>query len=508
MRLKELLGAITPLKVAGRSELDIAGVCHDSRRARRGDLFFALAGSRTDGNRHARQACERGAVAVASELDPPPPPVVLDACWIQVADITQAMGRLCDRFFGHPSQAMTVVGVTGTKGKTTTTYFLESIFSQCGAKPAVIGTVDHRLGGKRLEKAINTTPISLELLSLLARFRDGGATHVAMEVSSHALALKRADEVDFNAAVFTNLGRDHLDFHKSQDEYFQAKARLFELLEKPSSAKNPRVAVINADDAKAPALRRLARKAEPIGFGFNEGADLRARELTPEAAGQSFIMDWRGRSSRASIGLIGPHNALNALAAAGAALGLGLPLDGVRKGLSALKSVPGRLEPVGQGQPFRVLVDYAHTEEALSSVLGTLKETGARRLITVFGCGGDRDRGKRGPMGIAACRGSDLAIITSDNPRSEDPLSIIRDIEQGLKKERLKNYKIIPDRREAIGEAIDSAAEGDIVLIAGKGHEDYQILSDKTVPFDDREVARQALVRRGWLGRSGSRISR
>jgi UDP-N-acetylmuramoyl-L-alanyl-D-glutamate--2,6-diaminopimelate ligase len=493
VKLGALLAAAGAHKLAGDPAVEITDITHDSRRVKKGSLFFALQGAKTDGNRHVKAAREAGAAAVVSELAPPPPPSSAGLAWAQVTDAALAMGLISDAFFGRPSSALTVIGVTGTNGKTTTTYFLESIIAACGGRPGVLGTVDYRLGGKSLEQAPNTTPISLELQRLLARFKEGGATHVAMEVSSHALSLKRVEEVDFDAAIFTNLSRDHLDFHKDMEEYFEAKARLFDLLERASNTKKRRVAALNHDDPRSSALRRRLVGARAVGFGLGEGAELRAHNPRMSREGTFFELEWEGRRRPARIRLVGEHNVMNALGAAAAALGLGLPEEGVLNGLDALATVPGRLEPVVEGQSFSVFVDYAHTDAALATVLSYLGRLPHERLITVFGCGGDRDRGKRGPMGLAACKGSDLAIVTSDNPRTEAPAAIIADIEEGLKTGGCKNYKIVPDRGEAIAQAVAAAGKGDIVLIAGKGHEDYQILADRTVHFDDREEARKAL---------------
>ena len=501
MNLSRLLEHASPVHVVGPADVEVRDLRHDSRAVRPGDLFFALPGSKTDGNRHAREAVAAGAVAMVSELEPPPAPVSLGATWVQVADVALAMGRMADEFFGHPSGALTVVGVTGTNGKTTTTFFLESIAQAAGKLPGVVGTVDYRLGGRAVAAAPNTTPVSLELQRLLALFRDAGADLAALEVSSHALALKRVEEVSFEAAVFTNLASDHLDFHKTQEEYFQAKLRLFELLTNPATAKNHPFAVINADDPRAGAVRRAAAGAEVVLYGFQAGAQLQARDLAMDPRGTGFDMLWRGRRLPARIRLIGEHNVANALAAAAAALALGYEEDAVLRGLAAVARVPGRLEAVDAGQDFAVLVDYAHTAMALETVLRYLARVPHRRLITVFGCGGDRDRTKRAPMGVAACAASDCAVVTSDNPRSEDPLSIISDIEAGLRTAGLKNYKIEPDRSRAIAMAVGLAGPGDIVLIAGKGHEAVQILKDRTVPCDDRETAREALRKLGRKAR-------
>lgn len=494
MTLAELLRAAPPRRAVGRVDVPVTGLRHDSREVTPGDLFFALPGSKTDGNRHAREAVANGAVAVVSELEPPPPPALLPGTWVVVADAAEAMGRCADAFFGHPSGAMTVVGVTGTNGKTTTTYFLESAVAAAGGAAGVAGTIDYRLAGRRLAKAVNTTPISLELTRLLARFRDGGATHALMEVSSHALALKRVETVDFDACIFLNLTRDHLDFHKTVDAYFEAKSHLFELLARAGNRKPRKVAALNYDDPRAHYLKKLAVGCDVVSFGLGPDAkDLRGTILSADLNGSRFAIDWRGRPLEGSIRLPGPHNVSNALAAAAALLGLGTPPEKVLAGLAGLAAVPGRLEALDEGQDFHVFVDFAHTDSALETVLKLLGGLPHKRLITVFGCGGDRDRTKRGPMGVAACRAGDLAFLTSDNPRSEDPLAIIADVEEGIRAAGLQNYRIVPDRGEAVAAAIAEARPGDVVLIAGKGHETDQILRDRTVPFDDREAARAAL---------------
>lgn len=494
MTLAELLRAVAAKRVAGSVELPISGLHHDSREVAPGDLFFAMPGAKTDGNRHARQAFENGAVAVVSELEPPPPPAVMKGTWIQVSDIAEAMAGISDLFYGHPSGAMTMVGVTGTNGKTTTTYLLESIVKAAGGKPAVAGTIENRLNGERLEKSINTTPISLSLTKLLARFRDGGATHGLLEVSSHALALKRVENVDFDACIFLNLTRDHLDFHKTVDAYFEAKARLFDLLARADNKKSPKVAALNFDDPRAHLLVKHAVDCEVVRFGVTEAAtDLRGEIRKADLNGTEFRVTFRGKRYDARVRLPGRHNVENAMAAAAAMLGLNVEPENVFNGIAALRAVPGRLESISEGQDFHVFVDYAHTDSALESILALLRSLPHRRIITVVGCGGDRDKTKRGPMGLAACRGGDSAIFTSDNPRSEDPAAILHDIEAGVSAAHLQNYRIEPDRGAAIASAIAEARSGDVVLIAGKGHEDYQILNNRTIAFDDREAARAAL---------------
>ncbi|MBI5243831.1 MAG: UDP-N-acetylmuramoyl-L-alanyl-D-glutamate--2,6-diaminopimelate ligase [Elusimicrobia bacterium] len=493
MELKAILQGVAGARCCGDAGIDVTGLAHDSRTVPAGGLFIALPGARTDGNRHIRDALERGAAALMSELSAPPPPMAAAATWVQVPDVFSAMGRAADNYFGSPTASLAVIGVTGTTGKTTTTYFLESIISRCGGAPGVIGTIGHRLRHRTIEKAANTTPYSLDLMRLLARMREGGATHVAMEVSSHALATKRVEEVEFDAAVLTNLQRDHLDFHKTMDSYFEAKARIFELLTRASSSKSRRLAVLNRDDASFARFARAAAQAQALSYGFAPEADFRAEGLALGRQGTSFRLRRGGREWAVRLGLLGRHNAHNALAAAAAAWSLGLAPEGILEGLASLDRVPGRLEPVDAGQGFSVLVDYAHTDHALASVLETIRSLPHRRILAVFGCGGDRDAGKRGPMGAAACAGSDLAILTSDNPRTEDPAAIIAQIEEGIRRSGRQNYKIVPDRREAIYEALRQAQPEDAVLIAGKGHEDAQILRDRTIHFDDREVAREAL---------------
>ena len=496
--LGELAEAVTGAQLRGPASLEISGVEFDSRRVVPGCAYFALPGTKTDGNRFVRQAAQAGAVAVFSELAAPPAPMELSGprgplAWVRVPDALAAMSEAAAAFYGDPSAAMTVVGVTGTNGKTTTTWLLESIASRAGRVPGVIGTTGHRLRGRSLEAAQNTTPLSADLMRLMARMRDGGGDFVAMEVSSHGLSLKRADGVRFDAAVLTNLHSDHLDYHGTQEAYLEAKARLFALLERPDAGKTRRAAVLNRDDSSYALFRHRIQAVPCVSYGLSPEADYRAEALVLSQNGTMFNLRAKETALSVRIRLVGEHNVYNALAAAAAALELGFPEKAVVDGLGALECVPGRLEPVEAGQPFSVFVDFAHTARALASVLSTLSSLPHRRLITVFGCGGDRDRSKRAPMGAAAARASDLVVATSDNPRTEDPVSILREVEGGLRSVGRENYRIVPDRREAIREALASAQAGDVVLIAGKGHETTQILKDRVVPFDDREAAREAL---------------
>ncbi len=466
----------------------ITSLTHDSRKVRTGSLFFALPGSQTDGFLYARQAVEKGAVAVISEK---PQPSDIKTNWIQTPNAVKAMGIASNIFFKDPSSAMRIIGVTGTNGKTTVTYFLESILKEAKKRPGVIGTISYRGPGLSPSKAVNTTPSSLELLEILAHLRDSKASDIAMEVSSHALALQRVEEINFDTAIFTNLKRDHLDFHKTIEAYFKAKSHLFELLSQ--SRKPVKTAVINTDDPRAKKLRPLIRHCRVISYGLKGSEDVSAEDIRSSLDGSRFILKLGEKKFPVSLKLLGEHNILNALAASGAAHAMGIKEKSIIAGLENLKCVPGRLEEISSSKPFKVFIDFAHTDSALKAVLSQLRALTQGRLITVFGCGGDRDKTKRAPMGEIAAKLSDWAILTNDNPRRENPLTILADIEAGIKKAGQKNYRMIPDRAKAIETAISLARAQDIVLIAGKGHEAYQILNGKTIPFNDKEIAKRAL---------------
>ncbi len=466
----------------------ITSLTHDSRKVKPGSLFFALSGSQTDGFLYARQAVRKGAVAVLSEK---PQPADLKTNWIQTRNAVQAMGIVSNIFFKDPSSAMRIIGVTGTNGKTTVTYFLESILKEAKKKPGVIGTISYRGPGLSPSKAVNTTPSSLELLEILAHLRDSKATDIAMEVSSHALALGRVEEINFDTAIFTNLKRDHLDFHKTIEAYFKAKSHLFELL---SQSKKPvKTAVINTDDPWARKLRPLIKHCQFISYGLKGSEDISAKDIRSSLNGARFILKLGENKFPVSLRLLGEHNILNALAASGAAYAMGITEKSIIAGLENLRCVPGRLEEIPSSKPFKVFIDFAHTDSALKAVLSQLRALTQGRLITVFGCGGDRDKTKRAPMGEIAARFSDWAIVTNDNPRKENPLEILAEIEAGIKKAGQKNYRMIPDRAKAIEKAISLAQAQDTVLIAGKGHETYQIINGKTIPFNDKEIAKKVL---------------
>src|SRR5438067_6453351 len=496
VRLPELFTGIDVRLPPRAEEVDVRALAVDSRKVGPDALFAALKGTLVDGAQFAPQALERGAVAVLSDRELPVAPAVL----VVARDARRAFSQAASRFHGEPSKRMRLVGVTGTNGKTTTTYLVDQLAAAAGIRTAVVGTVEARWPGGR-EPATHTTPESHELQELLARIAQAGADVVAMEVSSHALAQERVAGCTFAAAAFTNLTRDHLDYHGTLEAYFEAKARLFrDLLPKGAPA------VLNLDDPQCAALAR--ERPGSIGFTVRgaAGARLEARDLSSDLEGLRF--DLRGELGEARIEspLVGAHNAENLLAALGLLLGLGMPLAELARAAAQAQGAPGRLERVPDPGGRVVLVDYAHTDDALARVLDAVRAAaGAKaRLVCVFGCGGDRDRGKRPLMGRAAARLADLVVATSDNPRTEDPLAILADIEPGLSKHKRKmgmsdaragrdGYCVIPDRAAAIELALRSARAGDAVVIAGKGHEDYQIVGTEKRSFDDRVEARRAL---------------
>jgi UDP-N-acetylmuramoyl-L-alanyl-D-glutamate--2,6-diaminopimelate ligase len=465
----------------------ITGIAYDSRTVQRGNVFVALKGVRADGAQFVRQAVERGAAAIVAEHSVADVGVPL----LEVSDARLALAELAADFYGHPSERMRVVGITGTNGKTTTSYLLASIFESAGMKCGVIGTVAHRIGDEVRESS-HTTPEAPDVQALLHEMVERGCIACAMEASSHALALRRVDAMTFSAGVFTNLTRDHLDFHENMEAYFQAKRRLFEML--PAGAP----ALINADDPKSTAL--IAVSAKPVTYGINRSADITPGPLSFSMDGLDFdIRTPRGRL-HASSSLVGRPNVYNILAAVGTGVALGLPFDAIERGIQTLQAVPGRFEVVSDPKDaFTVVVDYAHTDDALRNLLETARPLVRGRLITLFGCGGDRDRTKRPLMGAVASRLSDVLVITSDNPRHENPERIIDEIQRGITPDTKRDDALlfaIPDRRAAIAKAIENARPGDMVLIAGKGHEKYQIVGDEHLPCDDVAIARELLGRR------------
>ncbi|HEX6230324.1 MAG TPA: UDP-N-acetylmuramoyl-L-alanyl-D-glutamate--2,6-diaminopimelate ligase [Actinomycetota bacterium] len=467
--LADLLSGLPDARVRGDASVRVRDLCYRSDEAVPGSLFFCIRGSRVDGHGFASAAVARGAVALVVERWVPS-----GVAQVLVPSVRGAMGPISAAFFERPGDRMTMVGVTGTNGKTTTTYLLEAVFRAAGLVPGVVGTTGVRIDGRPIPFP-RTTPEAPDLQRLLSQMTGAGVQAVAMEVSSHGLHQRRVDGLRYACAVFTNLTQDHLDYHASMDEYFEAKARLF------TPAMSDR-AVVNHDSSEG---RRLVRSdLETITYGLDAGADVRATDVETSAEGIAFrVGPVRIRSSLR--GLFNVENCLAAFATAGV---LGIDEGTAAGAISAVEQVPGRVEAVEAGQEFLVMVDYAHTPDSLANVLRTARALATGRLIVVFGCGGDRDRAKRPLMGQVATAAADLAVITSDNPRSEDPATIIEEIEPGARRGG-GDYLVEADRRSAIRLALSRARAGDVVVIAGKGHEAYQELADRTIPFDDREVA-------------------
>jgi UDP-N-acetylmuramoyl-L-alanyl-D-glutamate--2,6-diaminopimelate ligase len=489
MRLSAVLGECSVVHTRGDLGASISGITLDSRQVAPGFIFVAVRGLKMDGNRFIPDAIARGAAAIVSAL---PGEAYPEKTWIQVTDEREALAVLAANFYGHPAASLHAIGVTGTNGKTTTTYLIEGILKAAGYPSAVFGTIEYRGPGFQFP-ADRTTPEAPELQAMFRRVVDGGWKHAVMEVSSHAIELKRVMGLHFEVAVFTNLTRDHLDLHKDMRSYFLAKKKLFTGLD----GVIPRVLVLNMDDPYFSELKAIA-SSKVISYGLDSGADVSSglfsmsRDGVMYAPFKSPIGSLQIRSK-----LIGKPNLYNMGAAIATAIGLEIPAEAICEGIANMSAVPGRFESVNAGQSFRVIVDFAHTDDALTRVLQSAREiTPGGRLIVVFGCGGDRDRTKRPLMGEVAVKGSDFAIVTSDNPRSEDPLFIISEVEVGVRRAggiEGKNYQVVADRREAIRHALNMASAGDTVLLAGKGHEAYQIIGDTSFPFDERAVARELL---------------
>ena len=482
MKLKDLFQDMPGVRFNGNGGVDILGLAYSSKEIRPGFLFAAIRGEKRDGFEFVGEALERGAAAVLSDR---PRPQNWKGPWVQAIDVREALALAAASFYGHPSMKLKVIGITGTKGKTTLTYLLESIFQKAGYQVGVIGTINYRWPNMA-RSAPRTTPEAPDLQRMMSEMAEQGVTHCVIEASSHALDLKRVWGVHFDIAVFTNLSAEHLDYHDSMEDYFEAKKRLFFL-----NAKK-RTAVVNLDD---PWGKRLISELPltTVSFGLEPAAIVRADEFRFSETGIKAEVDYPGGQVKICSALMGKHNLSNILAAVATGLALNIPAPTIKDGISALKSIPGRLQKIENELGFQVFVDYAHTEQAIRSLLETIRDLKPHRILLVFGAGGDRDKTKRPRMGEAAASLADMSFITTDNPRSEDPLAIITDIEKGFFGKDAKNYKIIPDRREAIFQALTAAKKGDYVLIAGKGHETYQIFKDKTIHFDDVEVARSAL---------------
>ncbi|WP_378951954.1 UDP-N-acetylmuramoyl-L-alanyl-D-glutamate--2,6-diaminopimelate ligase [Pelosinus sp. sgz500959] len=490
--LRDLVALLPDAKIQGEADLLIEALAHDSRKVVPGTLFVCLTGFKTDGHQHIAEAYAQGATAVLVEKEVDHIPENLTV--ITVADTKKAIRMMTPHFFGYPSRKLRMIGVTGTNGKTTTTYLLKSILQEAGFKVGVIGTIQNSIG-ERIVPSKNTTPDVIDLQNLLTEMVENQVDYVVMEVSSHALELERVAGCEFDVGIFTNLTRDHLDFHVTFENYLSAKAKLFQSLSGEENYKKGKTAIINVDDeAAATILQRT--QCNTITYGIHADANLKADHVNIQSTGAQFDI----KSS--SFGLMpldlkitGLFNVYNVLAAVGAAFAEGIDHQVIKKTLEKFQSVPGRFELVQVGQSFSVIVDYAHTPDGLENILRTAKQIAKKKIIVVFGCGGDRDRTKRPIMGKIAAEYGDIVIATSDNPRSEDPDLILNEIEIGIKTGLTggKIYEKITDRRQAIERALHMAEIDDIVIIAGKGHEDYQILKDRTISFDDKEVAREII---------------
>jgi UDP-N-acetylmuramoyl-L-alanyl-D-glutamate--2,6-diaminopimelate ligase len=483
---QQLLSGITVEDAQGLST-PVSGIHYDSRQIQPGFIFVCIPGYITDGHAYIGEAVKRGAVAlivsenVASSRGCPSLGES-GLAWARVRDTRLALARAGANFYGHPSRDLSLFGITGTNGKTTTTHLISAVLQAKGEPTAAIGTIWNQ----------RTTPESLDLQRMLRECADRGMRAVAMEVSSHGIYLQRVADCEFDAAVFTNLTQDHLDFHRDLSEYLAVKMRLFQGLGAGRSKTRPCYAVVNRDDPSAEAIIGKTG-AEVVTYGIQDDADVQARDVRLSERGAGFMVAWRGRNIPFRISLPGKFNVYNSLAAISVGLSEGMEPELVQSAMAGVSGVPGRFQPVDHGQEFAVVVDYAHTPDGLENVLRTARALTSGRVITVFGCGGDRDAGKRPLMGKISGQLSDVSILTSDNPRSEEPLSIIRQIEAGIRELPDVRYEVIPDRREAIGRALQCARVGDFVVIAGKGHETYQIIGDRVLEFDDYQVAYQML---------------
>ena len=488
MQLETLLGGLAVRQVIGRRDRAVESIAYDSRRVQRNGMFVALRGEKTDGHQFIAQAVEKGSSVIVTEREESAMLAGGATCVI-VQNTRRALADLATTFYGRPAQRLKIAGVTGTNGKTTTSFLIKHICEKAGLRCGLIGTVRYEIG-ERVLPATRTTPESLDLQELLALIANAGCRAASMEVSSHALAQERTRGIEWDVAVFTNLTQDHLDFHGTLENYFEAKAKLFTQLSQQEKKQKP-IAVINIDDRYGEQLLgKIDKNITAATYGMGVRAEFRASNYRIEFGGTSYRLDARGKSYLVRLPLIGRFNVANSMAALAAANALGVNLREAVASLAKSPQIPGRLEMVPAKRQFRVFVDYAHTPDALLNVIKTLRELEPRRLLVLFGCGGNRDRQKRPLMAEVVERNADYAIVTSDNPRREDPAAIIADTEKGF---RAHEYEKIVDRAEAIARAVELAQPRDIVLIAGKGHEAYQEFADRTIPFDDIQVARRAI---------------
>ena len=501
MNWKELAEEVTAVGAGGGSDEPVTGVEYDSRRVKPGAVFVAMKGGSTDGNRYVEKAIAAGALGIISDSSNAVDHLLVYHAGVPVLEVEhgrRALAEASAAFFGHPERKMAATGITGTNGKTTTAFLTEALLNAGARSTVLVGTIEYHVAGA-VRASVHTTPESRDLFELMAEGAGRGASELVTEVSSHALDQGRAMGLRFDVAVFTNLTRDHLDYHQTMEKYFAAKRLLFD----GTVYSAPRVAVINAHDARAEELAAAASKAgaEVRTYGIGQG-DWRAARHTLTPGGAVIDLETPAGAARVTSKLAGEVNVLNLLASLAAVHARGVPFATLVDSVPQLNPVPGRFQPVDAGQPFTVIVDYAHTDDALRNLIVLARQMVAPtngRVITLFGCGGDRDRSKRPKMGQAAGAGSDFVVATSDNPRSEEPIAILAEVEPGLKSSGAK-YTIEADRGAAIAMAMDAAEAGDVVLLAGKGHEKEQILAGRTIPFDDAEVARAALKQLGYGG--------
>lgn len=502
MNWKDLIAEVAHVDAAGDSAQPLTSIEYDSRRVRPGAVFVAMKGGTTDGNRFVDKALAVGALGIITDSTEMFDHLLVYHVGLPVLEVEhgrRALAQAAASFFGHPERVLAATGITGTNGKTTTSFLTEALLNAAGRKTVLVGTIEYHVAGE-VRPSLHTTPESRDLFELMEEGAGLGATELVTEVSSHALDQGRATGINFDVAIFTNLTRDHLDYHQTMEKYFAAKRLLFDGTVYPA----PRVAVLNAQDPHTDDLAEAARKAgsEIRTYGVQQG-EWRAASYTLTPAGAELALETPAGVARVTSHLAGEVNILNLLAALAAAHARGVPFDALVEAVPHLRPVPGRFQPVNAGQPFTVIVDYAHTDDALRNLTALARKMVANtdgRVITLFGCGGDRDRTKRPRMGRAAGEGSDLVVATSDNPRSEDPLAILAEIEPGLKASGVR-YSVEPDRAAGIRVALAEARPNDVVLIAGKGHEREQVLAGRTIPFDDAEIALSTLVQLGYGGR-------
>jgi len=489
LKLQKLISVLEGFTISGRKDIEINGITTDSNNIKSGFAFIGIKGAKADGHDFVNDAISRGAAALIVEKDVE---VLEDITIIKVPDTKKILPLIADTFYDYPSNKMNVIGVTGTNGKTTTTYFIDRILRKAGHKTGIIGTINYRIG-ERIIPAVNTTPDPIQLRALFSQMLEAGIETVIMEVSSHAIAQQRIAGIEFDTCIFTNLTPEHLDYHETLEKYQETKLQLFEQIGKNSKKDTVKKAIINIDD---PVSRRFIDvcHVDIITYGLNTNASVYATDIRSTLNGSCFRLHIStDKSIEVKINLAGKYNIYNALAATSAALAFGLSLDEIKSGLESLKSVPGRFEKITTNTDFNVIIDYAHTPDGMKQVLSAARALKPNGIITVFGCGGDRDRLKRPQMGRIASELSDYIIITSDNPRTEDPMNIIEEIIHGIKDIGSPAIGIMPDRKNAIKRAIELAKKNDLVMILGKGHETYQVLKDTIVPFDDRQVVKEIL---------------